>query len=55
MQDTANVPVNKITALTAINVAKVLTIVLLVALSFIYSVHDMRQVIYMCLHISYCL
>ncbi|RUS95903.1 hypothetical protein DSM106972_089160 [Dulcicalothrix desertica PCC 7102] len=55
MQDTANAPTNGITALTAINVAKVFTIVLLVAFSFIYGVHDMRQVIYLCLHISYCL
>lgn len=54
MQDTANAPINKITALTAINVAKILTIVLLVAFSFIYSIHDTRQVIYLCLHISYC-
>lgn len=55
MQDTANAPTNGITALTAINVAKILTIVLLVAFSFTYGVHDMRQVIYLCLHISYCL
>lgn len=54
MQDTANAPTNGITALTAINVAKVLTVVLLVAFSFTYGVHDMRQVIYLCLHISYC-
>ncbi len=55
MQDTANPPIKGITALKAINVAKVFTIVLLVAFSFIYGVHDMRQVIYLCLHISYCL
>lgn len=54
MQDTANAPTNGITALTAINVAKILTVVLLVAFSFTYGVHDMRQVIYLCLHISYC-
>ena len=54
MQDTVNTPTKGITALTAINVAKILTTVLLVAFSFTYGVHDMRQVIYLCLHISYC-
>jgi protein-S-isoprenylcysteine O-methyltransferase Ste14 len=54
MQDTANAPTSKITALTAINVAKIVTIVLLIALSFTYGIHDTRQVIYLCLHISYC-
>jgi protein-S-isoprenylcysteine O-methyltransferase Ste14 len=41
--------------LTAINTAKVLTIVLLLVLAAVLGVHDMRQVLYLSLHISYCL
>jgi len=41
--------------LTAINTAKVLTIVLLLVLAAVIGMHDMRQVIYLSLHISYCL
>ncbi len=41
--------------LTAINAAKVLTILLLLALAAVLGVHDMRQVVYLSLHISYCL
>ncbi|AFZ26176.1 putative membrane protein [Cylindrospermum stagnale PCC 7417] len=44
-----------VTVLTAINTAKALTIVCLVAFAFIFGIHDLRQVIYLCLHISYCL
>lgn len=44
----------QITELTAINVAKVVTILCLIALALIYGIHDQRQVIYLCLHISYC-
>uniref|UniRef100_B8HVC7 Uncharacterized protein n=1 Tax=Cyanothece sp. (strain PCC 7425 / ATCC 29141) TaxID=395961 RepID=B8HVC7_CYAP4 len=40
--------------LTAINVAKVITILCLLAFALIYGVHDLRQVIYLCLHITYC-
>lgn len=40
--------------LTAINVAKVITILCLLAFTLIYGVHDLRQVIYLCLHITYC-
>lgn len=40
--------------LTAINAAKVLTIVLLLVLAAVYGVRDMRQVVYLSLHISYC-
>lgn len=43
------------TELTSINVAKVITILLLLALAGIYGIQDLRQVIYLCLHISYCL
>lgn len=41
--------------LTAINAAKVLTIVLLLVLAAVIGVRGMRQVIYLSLHISYCL
>ena len=41
--------------LTAINTAKLLTIVLLLALAATLGVRDMRQVVYLSLHISYCL
>ncbi len=41
--------------LTAINAAKVLTILLLLALAAVLGVRDMRQVIYLSLHIGYCL
>ncbi len=44
----------QVTELTAINVAKVITILCLIALSLIHGIHDQRQVIYLCLHISYC-
>jgi hypothetical protein len=41
--------------LTAINVAKILTTVLLLVLAATLGVQDMRQLIYLSLHISYCL
>ena len=44
----------QVTELTAINVAKVITIICLIALALIYGIHDFRQIIYLCLHISYC-
>ena len=44
-----------VTQLTAINVAKIVTILCLITLALIYGVNDYRQVIYLCLHISYCL
>jgi len=40
--------------LTAINTAKVLTILLLLALAAVLGVRDMRQVVYLSLHLSYC-
>ncbi|MEL4897091.1 hypothetical protein [Crocosphaera sp. Alani8] len=45
----------EVTQLTAINVAKIVTILCLLTLALIYGVKDYRQVIYLCLHISYCL
>ena len=44
----------QITELTAINVAKAITILCLIALALFYGIHDQRQIIYLCLHISYC-
>jgi protein-S-isoprenylcysteine O-methyltransferase Ste14 len=41
--------------LTAINAAKALTVVLLLVLAVSLGVRDMRQVLYLSLHISYCL
>lgn len=45
----------QMTELTAINTAKTITIFLLLGLAIILGISDMRQVIYLCLHISYCL
>lgn len=44
----------QITELTAINVAKGITIGCLVALAGIYGITDLRQVLYLSLHLSYC-
>lgn len=41
--------------LTAINIAKTITILCLLTLALIYGINDYRQVIYLCLHIGYCL
>lgn len=43
------------TQLTAINIAKTITIFFLIGCALILGIHDQRQVIYLCLHISYCL
>lgn len=53
MQDT--VTTSTTTQLTAINVAKGLTIALLIAFAVGFGIHDFRQLLYLCLHISYCL
>lgn len=55
MQNTASTKPTGITQLTAINTAKVLTSLCLVAFVLIYGIWDLRQVIYLCLHLSYCL
>ncbi len=44
-----------VTQLAAVNAAKGLTIVCLVTCAVIFGIPDLRQVIYLCLHISYCL
>lgn len=55
MQKTIDLSSLQITQLTAINIAKVITIVCLISLAVFYGCHDLRQVLYLCLHISYCL
>jgi protein-S-isoprenylcysteine O-methyltransferase Ste14 len=55
MDNLATSEKSQVTQLTAINIAKICTIFLLIAFGFIFGIHDFRQVIYMCLHISYCL
>lgn len=54
MENTANLERSRVTQLTAINTAKVLTILFLIAGAVVFGVRDMRQVLYLCLHISYC-
>ncbi|MGD1874021.1 MAG: DUF1295 domain-containing protein [Mastigocoleus sp.] len=54
MQTTTDKSGFQISQLTAINIAKVITILCLIILSVIYGFQDQRQVIYLCLHISYC-
>lgn len=53
--DTAEPAAGGWSELTAINTAKVLTILLLLGLAAVLGVRDMRQVVYLSLHISYCL
>ncbi len=55
MQTTDESSSFQISQLTAINIAKIITILCLIALSIVYGINDERQVIYLCLHISYCL
>jgi protein-S-isoprenylcysteine O-methyltransferase Ste14 len=55
MENIAEQNRSRVTQLTAINTAKILTIFLLIALALIFGIQDIRQVIYLCLHISYCL
>lgn len=54
MENTTHSPF-QITQLTAINIAKATTIILLISLALIFGINDWRQVIYLCFHISYCL
>lgn len=42
------------TQLQAINLAKMITILLLIGFAIAFGVSGMRQVIYLCLHIGYC-
>jgi protein-S-isoprenylcysteine O-methyltransferase Ste14 len=55
MQNTVNAEKPKVTVLTAINFAKIMTIICLLGFAISFGIRDWRQVIYLCLHISYCL
>jgi protein-S-isoprenylcysteine O-methyltransferase Ste14 len=54
MEDTEELITSKVTQLTAINTAKVITVICLIGCAIVFGVHNFRQVIYLCLHISYC-
>ncbi|HEY9704694.1 MAG TPA: DUF1295 domain-containing protein [Allocoleopsis sp.] len=54
MENATNLSSSNMTQLTAINIAKALTSILLIAAAFIWGINDFRQVIYLCLHIGYC-
>ena len=54
MQETQTQSNTNLTQLTAINVAKFLTIICLLSYALFFGIHDQRQIIYLCLHISYC-
>ncbi len=54
MENTNNLPSSNMTQMTAINTAKVLTCIILIVGAWIWRINDFRQVIYLCLHISYC-
>jgi hypothetical protein len=54
-RDEGQAPPASWSQLTAINTAKMLTIVLLLVLAAVVGMQDMRQVVYLSLHISYCL
>ena len=55
METVTESPKFQVTQLTAINVAKIVTIFCLITLAFVYGINGERQIIYLCLHISYCL
>ena len=42
------------TQLIAINCAKIITIVIIVVLIIVYGIEGQRQILYACMHISYC-
>lgn len=54
MQNTTVTEKPNLTAITAINAAKILTIICLLSYAVVFGIHDPRQIIYLCLHISYC-
>ncbi len=55
MQNTANPEKTGVKALTAINIAKVLPLVWFIIFAIVFGIQDWRQLIYVCLHGSYCL
>jgi len=44
----------QVTQLTVINLAKTLTLIIILILAIVYGIHDARRVIYICLHGGYC-
>ncbi|MGG6267707.1 DUF1295 domain-containing protein [Leptolyngbya sp. AN03gr2] len=55
MEENLNVDRLNLTSLLAINLSKGLTVLLLVFCAVVYGVDDFRQLLYFCLHGSYCL
>ncbi len=55
MQNITEAERTGMTVLTAVNIAKALPILWLVGFALIFGIQDWRQVIYMCLHVSYCI
>ena len=54
METSGDIQGFQVTQLTAINVAKTLTLAIMLGLAVTYGIHDARQVIYLCLHGGYC-
>ena len=54
MQTASDSPGSQITQLTAINIAKVVTIACLLGMAIAYGTTGIRPVLYLCLHVSYC-
>ncbi|MBD2339718.1 DUF1295 domain-containing protein [Calothrix sp. FACHB-156] len=55
MDNTVKTEKTGVTVLTAVNIAKAMPIAWLVMFAIIFGIQDWRQVIYLCLHVSYCL
>ena len=49
------IQIDMVTQLTAINWAKAVTIALIFALITLFGIDGQRQILYACMHISYCL
>ncbi|MBE9228463.1 DUF1295 domain-containing protein [Phormidium sp. LEGE 05292] len=54
MENTEELVNSKVTQLTAINTAKVITVICFIGCAVVFGVQNFRQVLYLCLHISYC-
>lgn len=54
MQNTVNGEKTGLTVLTAVNIAKALPILWMIVFAIFFGIKDWRQVIYLCLHASYC-
>jgi protein-S-isoprenylcysteine O-methyltransferase Ste14 len=55
MEENVSVEHGNSTVLVAINVGKALTVLLLILCAAMYGIQDFRQLLYLCLHGSYCL